>query len=72
MYYIIIISGGYNGEPADECGVGVLSKGNCIRNSTGKMSAALRTYSAALASRTHIDRVIGAWRWYHRVIGAWC
>lgn len=38
---------GYNGEPADECGVGVLSKGNCIRNSTTIMSAALARLGAA-------------------------
>eukprot|EP00040_Diaphanoeca_grandis_P042491 m.265138 g.265138 ORF g.265138 m.265138 type:complete len:461 (-) comp60128_c0_seq1:287-1669(-) len=38
--------GGYHGEPADECGVGVLSKGNCIKTSTAKMSAALRKYAA--------------------------
>ena len=38
---------GYNGEPADECGVGVLSKGNCIRNSTTVMSAALARLGAA-------------------------
>jgi hypothetical protein len=38
---------GYNGEPANECGVGVLGGGNCIRNSTTKMSAALKKYGAA-------------------------
>ena len=36
-----------NGEPANECGVGVLGGGNCIRNSTTKMSAALKKYGAA-------------------------
>ena len=40
-------SGQGKGEPANECGVGVLGGGNCIRNSTGKMSAALEKYGAA-------------------------
>jgi hypothetical protein len=40
--------GGYNGEPANECGVGVLGGGNCIRNSTTKMSAALKKYGAVV------------------------
>jgi len=38
--------GGYNGEPANECGVGVLGGGNCIKNSTMKMAAALKKYGA--------------------------
>eukprot|EP01051_Picozoa_sp_SAG22_P019673 SAG22_NODE_3708_length_1564_cov_1.243686_2_plen_80_part_00 len=45
--------GGYNGEPANECGVGTLGGGNCIRNSTGKMAAALKKYAAA-AGRSEI------------------
>ena len=40
---------GYNGEPANECGVGNLRADgfNCIKNSTTTMSKALKRYSAA-------------------------